>query len=130
MDPKQPMPTLIPIKLLATLRAMEQLASMFTDNPNIHYRNVSKTSTCLFTVQNSCIVRMLITVHCRYLMFFTKKKKEFLSLHVFSIFHTYVRIYTYMCIRTVHHHTYVIFKEQKNILRVVFSFYLLVFNSF
>ena len=51
IDPKQPMPTLIPIKLVAPLCAMELLALMFTDNPNIHYQNISKTSICLFTVQ-------------------------------------------------------------------------------
>ena len=51
MDPKQPMPALISIKLVAQLCAMEQLASIFTDNPNIHYRNVRKTSICVFTVQ-------------------------------------------------------------------------------
>ena len=51
MDLKQPMPTLIPIKLVTPLCAMKLLALMFTGNNNIYYRNVSKTSTCVISVQ-------------------------------------------------------------------------------
>ena len=53
VDLKHPMPTLMTIKLVGLLRAIDPLALMFTNNGNIHYLTVSENSTYVSTVRKN-----------------------------------------------------------------------------